>query len=215
MPNNRSRASSNSTGRTLNQSQGQGQGQGQSQGQTTSGTALRPSGHHPAFLIYPFLYILSAGPLAFSTLTPIANSVPFSAFTGSMLAAAGLLDSLLWSSIVLFSRSEDLVATGLDQFIWLRTPEDRSFGNMIWVQGNVYRENERSRVSRGSRNGHGWWGLTSADRNTSQLSLRHDQGPPGGLGGEHGIQMDIVTTVVVEDERELNKKDSTIGSLDL
>ncbi|ORY68507.1 uncharacterized protein BCR38DRAFT_521558 [Pseudomassariella vexata] len=155
-----------------------------------STTALRPSGHHPAFLVYPFVYLASAMPLTVGSITPLGRSVGFMAFTGSMLALSGFLDAVLWSSIIAFSSSDDIVNTGLDQFAFMRTPEGRSFGNMVWVQGGAYTEKQPK--------GRGWWKLggLGVDRSSSQLSLRYDEI----CAAESGIQMNVVTTVVVEDD---------------
>ena len=79
--------------------------------------------------------------------------------------------------------------TGLDQFTFMRTPEGRNLGNIVYVQGG---QDKWKRQSWHSKKDKGWWRL--GDRNSSQPSLPSQQPQ-----SEGGIQMDIVTTVVVDD----------------
>lgn len=168
-----------------------------------STTPLRPSGHHPAFLIYPCIYIVTGTPLMLGSLMPTLERSPaFMGAAGGILAATGLLDTLLWSSIVLFAHREDLRNTGLDRFTFMRTPEGRTLGNIVFVQGGG-----GSKSTGGSHHHHhhrqswhsrkkdkGWWPL--GDR-------RDDQEPLSGeMQSEHheGIQMQVVTSVVIERE---------------
>lgn len=108
---------------------------------------------------------------------------------GALLAATGLLDSILWSYIIVFSDKADIRNTGLDQFTFMRTPEGRNLGNIVYVQGG---QDKWKRQSWHSKKDKGWWRL--GDRNSSQPSLPSQQPQSDG-----GIQMDIVTTVVVDD----------------
>lgn len=177
------------------------------------GTPLRPSGHHPAFLIYPCIYTFTGTPLILGSLIPALEKNPiFMGTAGTLLASTGLLDAILWSSIIIFSKREDMVNTGLDQFSFMRTPEGRTLGNIVFVQGgggqasggggggggghtpayNKDSDRQRRRQSWHSKKEKGWWRL--GDRNSSQTNLTQDRMPD--IDG--GIQMEVVTSVVVE-----------------
>lgn len=167
-------------------------------------TALRPSGHHPAFLIYPCIYSFTGTPLILGSLIPaLERNVYFMTTAGSLFALTGLLDTILWSSIILFSKKEDLAYAGLDQFSFVRTPEGRTLGNIVLVQGGGggggQGNNDRrsKRQSWQSKKDKGWWRLR--ERNSSQISISRawntDQ-----ERGSYGIQMEVVTSVVVESE---------------
>jgi hypothetical protein len=154
-------------------------------------TPLRPSGHHPAFLVYPCIYTFTGTPLILGSLIPALERIPlFMGTAGSLLAATGLLDSILWSYIIVFSDKADICNTGLDQFAFVRTPEGRNLGNIVYVQGG---QDKWKRQSWHSKKDKGWWRL--GDRNSSQPSLPLKV--PNQSDG--GIQMNIVTTVVVDD----------------
>lgn len=188
-------------------------------------TPLRPSGHHPAFLIYPCIYTVTGTPLILGSLIPVLERNPiFMGTAGGLLASTGLLDAILWSSIIVFSKREDMVNTGLDQFSFMRTPEGRTLGNIVFVQGGkssgaarsggggaYYNNNntstsnnsnsnnskdnndrQRRRQSWHSKKEKGWWRL--GDRNSSQTNLTHERMPDT----DGGIQMEVVTSVVVE-----------------
>lgn len=64
--------------------------------------------------------------------------ISFFAFAGSILAANGLLNSILWTTTIFFSAPEDMRATGLDQFSFLRTPA-RDYGHTVIISGPVSR----------------------------------------------------------------------------
>ncbi|KAH6645626.1 hypothetical protein BKA67DRAFT_498003, partial [Truncatella angustata] len=99
------------------------------------------SGTQPGFLIYPIIYVLCTIPLAMGRVLTMAGrdlGVGYFCFAGSMMASNGWLDVLLFSytrSPIIFAASPDSVDTGLDKFIFMRTPHERSYGNIIWVQG--------------------------------------------------------------------------------
>lgn len=153
-------------------------------------TPLRPSGHHPAFLVYPCIYTLTGTPLILGSLIPTLERIPvFMGAAGGLLATTGLLDAILWSYIIVFSNKTDIQNTGLDQFTFMRTPEGRNLGNIVYVQGG---QDKWKRQSWHSKKDKGWWRL--GDCNSSQPSLPSQQAQSNG-----GIQMDIVTTVVVDD----------------
>lgn len=172
-----------------------------------STTALRPSGHHPAFLIYPCIYTVTGTPLILGSLIPALERNPvFMGGAGTLLALTGLLDSILWSSIILFSKREDLANTGLDQFSFMRTPEGRTLGNIVFVQGGGgggggeqgnLNDRRVKRQSWHSKKEKGWWRL--GDRASSSQSI-HREWPPEFDDGNRGIQMEVVTSVVVEGE---------------
>lgn len=180
-------------------------------------TPLRPSGHHPAFLIYPCIYTITGTPLILGSLIPVLErNAIFMGTAGGLLASTGLLDAILWSSIIVFSRREDIVNTGLDQFSFMRTPEGRTLGNIVFVQGGQaggdgadgsgagaappYNnsnnkdngDRNRRRQSWHSKKEKGWWRL--GDRNSSQTNLTQERMPDV----DGGIQMEVVTSVVVE-----------------
>ncbi|POS69125.1 integral membrane protein [Diaporthe helianthi] len=165
-------------------------------------TPLRPSGHHPAFLVYPCIYLFTATPLIIGSLIPALERVPvFMGISGALLAATGLLDSILWSFIIVFSDKTDIRNTGLDQFTFMRTPEGRNLGNIVYVQGG---QDKWKRQSWHSKKDKGWWRL--GDRNSSQPSLPLQQHQSDG-----GIQMNIVTMVVVDSRGERSSRQSRDG----
>ncbi|CAN8100557.1 unnamed protein product [Discula destructiva] len=161
-------------------------------------TALRPSGHHPAFLIYPCIYCVTGTPLILGSLIlPLERNSYFMATAGSLLAMTGLLDTILWSSIILFSKKEDLANAGLDQFSLMRTPEGRTLGNIVFVQGGSGGQGNDRRLNRQSwhTKEKGWWRL--GDRNS--LPTSNARMWPADYDSENqGIQMEVVTTVMVE-----------------
>ncbi|KAG8167531.1 hypothetical protein KVR01_003220 [Diaporthe batatas] len=162
-------------------------------------TPLRPSGHHPAFLVYPCIYTFTGTPLILGSLIPALERIPlFMGAAGALLAATGLLDSILWSYIIVFSDKADIRNTGLDQFTFMRTPEGRNLGNIVYVQGG---QDKWKRQSWHSKKEKGWWRI--GDRNSSQPSLPSQQAQSDG-----GIQMDIVTMVVVDTSGEPSSRQS-------
>lgn len=99
------------------------------------------SGYHPAFLVYPFVYLVCITPLIVGRISLILGTdlgIPFFAFAGSILAGNGLFNSILWVSTILFSAPEDMRATGLDQFSFLRTPA-RNYGHTVIISGPASR----------------------------------------------------------------------------
>lgn len=167
-------------------------------------TAMRPSGHHPAFLIYPCIYTITGTPLMLGSLIPTLEQNPsFMGAAGSLLAMTGLLDTVLWSSIILFSKSEDLANAGLDQFSFIRTPEGRTLGNIVFVQGGDQgNERRHNRQSWHSRKEKGWWRL--GDRADNPPSISQDWQPEYD-DGNRGIQMEVVTSVVIEREDSMSR----------
>lgn len=162
--------------------------------------------HKPAFLIYPVIYVACTLPLALGRIATMAGRhVPlgYFCFAGAMIAFNGSFDCLLFGTtrnVLIFGSTSDLDAddTGLKTFAFLQTPSTRQYGNMVWIQGGDERASKRVEETAG-----GWWswkrlGGGSKDnwpgkagqRNTSQESLRGT-----------AIQMDMVTSVVVEVEK--------------
>ncbi|KXJ88460.1 hypothetical protein Micbo1qcDRAFT_207188 [Microdochium bolleyi] len=197
-----------------------------------SGTKLRPSGHHPAFLIYPLIYTFLASPLTLGSITPLEYSTLFMTVAATLLASLGFFNALLWASTIIFSHNDDLVDTGLQYFAFMRTPSDRQYGNMIWVQGGAARPEDDEAggggVVGGGEDGNrrtgsakGKWFLLGRGRNgsDSEIPLRvqqplagqqqqHSRQPSRGGAGSSGvglgIRLDVSTTVVVEDSKVLH-----------
>jgi hypothetical protein len=179
-------------------------------------------GHHPAFLIYPVIYVICTAPLALGRIATMAGAkVPLGYFcaAGALITSNGWLDVLLWGltrRVLLFSSEIDSDELGLETFAFMRTPPGRKYGNMVWVQGATAGQQEGGEDE--AKDGFGWWGWAGrwrrggsggdgkrssgqrlghrriGSRSISQESLRgHGRGDMNG-----GIQMDLVTTVVVE-----------------
>ncbi|KAK7983407.1 hypothetical protein PG989_010809 [Apiospora arundinis] len=99
-------------------------------------TPPRPSGHHPVFLVYPFIYLVVTGPLATGRMMTMAGygvSMTFYLFAGALSAAHGFLNVVLWSTCILLMGAREQEELGLDRF--MRTPKERTYGNMVWIQG--------------------------------------------------------------------------------
>ncbi|OTB07485.1 hypothetical protein M426DRAFT_8491 [Hypoxylon sp. CI-4A] len=179
-----------------------------------------PSGHHPAFLIYPVIYVLCTAPLALGRIVTMAGrevSIAYFCLAGAMIASNGWLDVLLFSTTrhsIIFNAPPDLENVGLDTFAFMRTPHWRQYGNMVWVQGGaqgVQAEHDREQKRRKS----GVWGLGSSHLRGWRRRGGHSKDGAGrwvgsqGSGSqeslrgmkatmENGIQMDTVTTIVIE-----------------
>ena len=124
-------------------------------------------------------------------------------FAGAMIASNGSFDCLLFGltrQSIIFG-SVDSVGTedtGLNTFLFMRTPAGKNFGNAIWIQGGTDKGGWSNEVG-------GWWeslrgrrtnremGMVRQDYSLSQTSLRGS--------GKHDmtIHMDVVTSVAVED----------------
>ncbi|KAM0564468.1 hypothetical protein ACHAPJ_000682 [Fusarium lateritium] len=158
--------------------------------------------HHPAFLIYPLIYVMCTLPLALGRIATMAGAkVPmgYYCFAGTLIASNGSFDCLLFGitrHAIVFGSSDSVDAgdTGIETFAFMRTPAGR-LGNVVWIQGG---ENYVD----GSNGPGGWWRLGSRSenkapgvlrtRNASQESLR------SAARGDLTIQMDVVTSVAVE-----------------
>ncbi|KAK9419607.1 putative Glucose receptor Git3 N-terminal domain-containing protein [Seiridium unicorne] len=181
-------------------------------------------GTHPGFLVYPIIYGLCTAPLALfrvATMSGRSVSAELFCFAASMIASNGWLDVILFSwtrSSIIFAPSPDAIGTGLDTFAFIRTPPTRRYGNMVWVQGGSRGNNEID--DRGRNNG-GWWriGGDGGDRKSKSKINRWPGGPSSGsqeslrgVGGSNEIQMDIVTSVVIEVDRPRKESALSVNS---
>ncbi|KAL0936386.1 uncharacterized protein CTRU02_208601 [Colletotrichum truncatum] len=235
---NNSSSSKNTRGRRMSHAQTLSQSgipktSAQQQQQQQQASSPSNAGHHPAFLIYPIIYILCTAPLALGRVITMAGkevSLAYFCLAGAMIASNGWLDVLLFSTtrhVIIFGASPDYEDTGLDTFAFMRTPANRRYGNMVWVQGagsnpthltpsdegtggwlwKLFRRGSRRGIK---RDGHHRGG---AHRSISQESLRR-------RGAMEGIQMETVTTVVVEREdqpgggKRANGRSQSIESID-
>lgn len=164
--------------------------------------------HHPAFLLYPVIYVTCTLPLALGRIAHMAGAdVPmgYFCFAGAAIASNGWCDALLFGTTrhaIIFGSKDgiDNDDTGLETFAFMRTPAGKRFGNTIWIQGGG-----KDRLTNGYGVG-GWWqrlggsghgnvpnGLkASHGRTTSEESLR------SAGRNDMAIQMDVVTSVAVE-----------------
>jgi hypothetical protein len=183
------------------------------------------SGHHPAFLIYPIIYVVCTAPLALGRIATMAGaSVPLGYFcaAGALITSNGWLDVLLWGltrRVLLFESDIDAEEVGLDTFAFMRTPPGRKFGNMVWVQGAASHsiEDGQRTGSEEARDGFDWWGWRPARSGRRSAAGHHRMASLGPqtrghkrIGsrsisqeslrgrGEMAIQMDVVTSVEVE-----------------
>lgn len=179
--------------------------------------APRRSGYHPAFLVYPFIYLICIAPLVIGRISIILGydlGISYFAFAGSILAANGLFNSALWTTTILFSAPDDMVATGLDRFSFMRTPV-RNYGHTVVISGPV--SQGYAGTYRGARDGEEkkerprewWWWRFGGQRGwgRSYVStheainpdlIRVYSTPEPVVEGPY-IHMNVVTRVVVED----------------
>lgn len=164
------------------------------------------SGYHPAFLAYPFVYLLCITPLVIGRVAIIMGKdlgIHFFAFAGSILAANGLFNSILWTTTIMFSASEDIEASGLDKFAFLRTPA-RDYGHTVIISGPASRG---YKATDGKEKTEWWWwrsgGLkkwrfryAEAHEKLNPDLIRIPSGPT--IEGPY-IHMDVVTRIVIED----------------
>ncbi|KAI0018200.1 G protein-coupled glucose receptor regulating Gpa2-domain-containing protein [Xylariomycetidae sp. FL0641] len=183
---------------------------------------LPKASHHPAFLMYPVIYLLCILPLALGRAASMVgagrhNSTPppgYFGFAGALIASNGWLDVLLFGATrraLVFAPPCDLARpdTGLETLAFMRTPPDdgRLFGNFVWVQGGGC---PRAK----SKGSHGWWWLIGGDdaknaprRSMSQTSLS--------ARSETAIQMEVVTSVVVEGEETDQDRGNGLSSVSI
>ena len=138
-------------------------------------------------------------PLALGRIaTMLGAIVPLEYFlaAGALITSNGWLDVLLWGSTrrtLVFGDLDD-DDTGLDSFTFttsIRTPPEREYGNMIWVQGP-------DPTAKAGEKRRSLWAKVSKMREAES----QDPSRPGTQAdGSFGIKMDLVTTVVIEDQR--------------
>lgn len=146
---------------------------------TSSNTSRGPAeprlqfDHHPAFLVYPLIYVVCTLPLAMGRVGTLAGAdVPYWYFcmAGALITSNGWLDVLLWGTTrhtIVFGPIDNADALGLETFNFMRTPPERRYGNIVWVQGatdsdstNNNNHNNRGGGSRSgaARRSRTWWG---------------------------------------------------------
>lgn len=162
-------------------------------------TVMSDSLRHPAFLIYPIIYVVCTLPLALGRIATMAGAeVPLSYFcaSGALITSNGWLDVLLWGStrrsIIFGDVGEEDV--GINTFTFMRTPPNRRFGNMVWVEGGVNNSNHNSKAkstknskynsSRDSSNTSSHMGTSNNSRSSSRDRGRET--PIGAAGGFFG-----------------------------
>ncbi|KAJ4387758.1 hypothetical protein N0V93_008359 [Gnomoniopsis smithogilvyi] len=178
----------------------------------TPGTArLEPeaptrSDYHPAFLAYPFVYLCCISPLVIGRIALILGKdlgIHYFAFAGSILAAHGLLNSILWTSTILFSASEDMEASGLNKFSFVRTPA-RDYGHTVIISGPA---SKGYTATDGKEKTEWWWWRSGGLRSwRSRCENAHEKLNPDlirihtapTIEGPY-IHMDVVTRIVIED----------------
>ncbi|KAI1362699.1 hypothetical protein F5Y08DRAFT_355177 [Xylaria arbuscula] len=164
------------------------------------GTTKNKDYHHPVFLIYPVIYLLCILPLAIGRVSTMAGSEPSLGYfcaAGALVASNGWLDVLLFTTTrrsIVFAHADELgdEDTGVGTFAFLKP---QTFGNTVWVRGG----DEESRKQPTG----GWWRIlgdpethvrhpSHGGKSDSQISLETPM-------ERSGIQMEVITTVVVED----------------
>lgn len=164
--------------------------------------------HNPAFLIYPVIYVVCTLPLALGRIASMAGADPplgYMCFAGALISTNGMFDCMLFGTtrnVIVFASKHDVdyADTGLTTFNFMQTPSSRRYGNMVWVQGGGPRIKPAEDKTTG-----GWWSWqklggggesserTRGHRRTGSRSVSQES-----LRGPAAIQMDTVTTVVVE-----------------
>ncbi|OHE95010.1 integral membrane protein [Colletotrichum orchidophilum] len=171
----------------------------------------RPSGYHPAFLAYPIVYFACSTPLIIGRITSLLGvdlGISYFAFAGSILAANGLFNSILWTTTIIFSKPQDAYSTGLNQFAFVRTPI-RDYGHTVVISGPASRiVPPESIVPSGGRKEWWWWkygGQRGWGRSYANVhetprvrAFEVDNHTLPMIVEGPGIQMDIVTAVTVE-----------------
>ncbi|KAL2200713.1 hypothetical protein P885DRAFT_66337 [Corynascus similis CBS 632.67] len=161
-----------------------------------------------------------------ATMAGVQVPVSYFCVAGALITSNGWLDVLLWGVTrhrLLFGSDVDVEDSGLDTFTFMRTPHGRQLGNMVWVEGG---RNNGRRGGEGGGDGAGMEG--EAGKLGGLVKRRMGWRPLFGFGGGGGggssagqgegrgggegqsapelagredglaIQMDMVTTVVVE-----------------
>ncbi|KAM4061234.1 G protein-coupled glucose receptor regulating gpa2 domain-containing protein [Hirsutella rhossiliensis] len=160
-----------------------------------------PLTHELVFLVYPLIYVLCTLPLALGRIATMAGKdVPtgYFCFAGAIIAFNGAFDCLLFGttrSAIIFGSASDLSSDsiGFKTFAFLKTPSARRYGNMIWIQGGG---DGGRRSWRDNKMAGGWWPWNQRGRPWPRKE-RHQSTSQEPLGAA-AIQMDMVTSVVVE-----------------
>lgn len=162
---------------------------------TRNNAPLELSGHHPAFLIYPVIYLITTVPISLVGLLATSGSVKVSTeyfnLVSSISSLAGFLDAILWSTTILFSSSKALKEVGLDAYDFMRTPS-REYGNIVWVEGAARNQGQHRSRDAGGR----WWRLHSDAISPHAPGVDASCDSDG--GNMNGIHMDTITSVQVE-----------------
>ncbi|KAI8633821.1 hypothetical protein F5Y19DRAFT_254025 [Xylariaceae sp. FL1651] len=180
-------------------------------------TDAKIKGYHPAFLVYPVIYLLCILPLAVGRVATMAGREPplsYFCFAGALTASNGWLDVVLFATTrrsIVFAHGADLgnEDTGINTFAFMH-PTPKTFGNTIWVRGG-HGEEQRD------QNTGGWWRILGDPETQTRK-------PWKGLGktlsqtsltplDRNAIQMEVVTSVVVEDERSPRRNIPYSGSM--
>lgn len=192
---------------------------------------LPTSTRHPTFLLYPIIYVMCTAPLAAGRIASMAgNKVPLSyfCFAGTMIASAGWLDVVLYSStrraIVFSGEAPPSQDTGIGTFAFMRAPEERKFGNSVACtadpKGQVKKWNTWRPVKPGGtgarlRNLAGGIGSRNGSKDTINSSMQAFGMADGEVMGM-AIQMETTTTVTVEKTPEpslISRKGSGASSV--
>ncbi|KAI1270477.1 hypothetical protein F5Y18DRAFT_13887 [Xylariaceae sp. FL1019] len=154
------------------------------------------SRYHPAFLIYPVIYLLCILPLAVGRVASMAGKTPplgYFCFAGALAASNGWLDVLLFTitrKSIVFAHGDELgnEDTGVSTFTFM-SPTPTTFGNTVWVWSAKAAE-QRDAAS-------GWWRILGDPDAEGQrkLSLSQTSLAPT---EQNAIQMEVVTSIVVE-----------------
>ncbi|KAH8647232.1 hypothetical protein BX600DRAFT_518510 [Xylariales sp. PMI_506] len=175
-----------------------------------SARTLGSSGQHPVLLIYQLIYIVCIFPYAICRMIELSGKevgVPYQTVVCAINASYAFHNVILWSTTILLLGDKDSKSTGLQKFAFVRTP-NRRYGNTIFIRGGSKRATLKAQDDNDNDNGeHRWWRGGSATagpsigpsrrhgKTQSQESLRKDD---QSMLGESGIQMEIITSVVVE-----------------
>lgn len=156
------------------------------------GSQLRPSGHHPAFLIYPVIFTICSAPVTLGSVSSVTeNSTTFMAISGPLMALTGFLDAMVWGSTILFSDEKTIKQTGLDRFAVTSESQRRMLGNLVWIQGGQ-RDLEGSQSQKRKRKGRDWWPIRGDLESDSREQIRPV------VEANDGVFIETETSVVVE-----------------
>ncbi|KAI3342155.1 hypothetical protein F4824DRAFT_511910 [Ustulina deusta] len=158
--------------------------------------------HHPAFLIYPVIYLICILPLAIGRVATMAGREPslgYFCFAGALVSSNGWLDVLVFTTTrrsIVFAHGEEFgnEDTGVGTFAFMKP---HRFGNTIWVRGGHEEQPQKPPTG-------GWWRILGDPdtqvRNPSRVGKTSSQTSLTPLE-RNAIQLEVITTVVVEDDR--------------